>query len=1327
MERVKRRWWTWAVSLVAAAVIFGAVVSGLFQLAVLALPSYREDLSGWVTRIAKRPVQIGGVDLVWRGIYPRLDLSAITLYDELGAEVLSADRLSLGFNLLRLLRGDYLPDRLELSGLSVAADVDLDGKLRIAGYEAARRGNRSQDWARDLQRFRYVRLEDCEVLYSDARLDAQAWPLRARRIDLVQSAGGFELDGVLHLQASQGQDVAFSADISGEVLDLKTWNGDFEADTDGLQPQGWLAAWLAPDAQIGAEGLDVDLEGRLLAGRLDRMLIDVEAEAIVAARAGRSSGGSELRASVVIEGLPRGWQLDLRELQLDAEDLARGRLRSIPGKYGREIDVDLDRLRYTPLAFWFELWREPPAWVEMAARAGGEAESVVLRLRPQADALHYSLRARLTDLSLRADARVGFAGLSGELTADHNGGRLQVVEAPLRLELPRVFKEPVALDHLAGHWQWRRVLQGQTRGWRLQSENLLARVDSLEGRGRIELQIPDAVQEAVATAAVVAEPIATAMTDSVEIEPAPLAPMPATPQIDLTLELSAGDLLDAKRLMPQHWPQHLRDWLQRGIVRGGVPQAQLAIRGPLADFPYHRRPTGVWTLDLDVADATLKFAPDWPDIRELAAHLHFTGNSLDVKVASGTAAGSRIIDARARFADFDERLLQIEAAIAGGLPEQYAFLRDSPLHKRLSGLVDGTRAVGDARVNLKLDIPLRDVQTTVLSGQVQVEDAQLFIGKLETPVSAITGSLAFDNTGVRSEGLAARFAEIPLSLQIEPRDGTRGVVVGDFAFAPRADGEGASRYIPTEVRSRLSGQSQWQVELPIRDADTALLLSSDLLGTRVDLPAPLAKAIDTAAPLRLRIGSDAQASVRLNLDYSAQLGLNLILGPGAGGATPGATAATNDAVVLRGLHARLGAPAPLAVDGRRVLDGRIAVLDLAQFAFLAGKGESDAQLDLAEVDIDLLRWRSFEAGPLRLKYEPTAPGWRLRLDGEAARGALDWQRDTNTLAGDFELLALRTPLPEDRVEVATAALTAAPPVDPARWPQLNLLCKDLRLGEQALGRLTLRSAHIPGGQRLHQLSLADGDVDLEATGQWRRAEQQSSATLRFDLISGDVGALLKAFRYTPNLEAKRSEFNAALEWSPSATGLEWAQARGRILADVTDGQLRAVQPGVGRVLGLVNFYAIPRRLTLNFDDVVGQGLSFDRIAGAFDLADGVATTDDLNIEAPSLRMEVRGKVGLAARDYDQRVTVYPDVSAGVTLGAALLGGPAVGALVLLAQELLDKPLDQATQLAYRVTGSWDNPLIERADTAAPAAAPAGTDPAPSAVSPVSAAIPAGNR
>ncbi|MFP5307450.1 MAG: YhdP family protein, partial [Gammaproteobacteria bacterium] len=284
------------------------------------------------------------------------------------------------------------------------------------------------------------------------------------------------------------------------------------------------------------------------------------------------------------------------------------------------------------------------------------------------------------------------------------------------------------------------------------------------------------------------------------------------------------------------------------------------------------------------------------------------------------------------------------------------------------------------------------------------------------------------------------------------------------------------------------------------------------------------------------------------------------------------------------------------------------------------------------------------------------------------------------------------PPPEPAAESGPSQAT-----DPAQLPEVDLICEQLQLGDAALGRAELLAERAPGGLALRTLKLGGGIADLDAGGSWQRVDGESSAQLRFDLTTPDIDELLVAFGYAPNIEAARSRFTGELTWPASPAGLRWEMATGTINLDIDDGRLSAVQPGASRILGLINFYALPRRLVLNFDDVVGEGLAFDAIKGSFALADGTATTQDLRIDGPSLRMDIRGDVGLLARDYDQRVTVYPDLSSGVTLGAVLLGGPAVGALVLLAQELLDKPLDQVTQFSYRISGPWDNPRIERGE------------------------------
>jgi uncharacterized protein YhdP len=144
-----------------------------------------------------------------------------------------------------------------------------------------------------------------------------------------------------------------------------------------------------------------------------------------------------------------------------------------------------------------------------------------------------------------------------------------------------------------------------------------------------------------------------------------------------------------------------------------------------------------------------------------------------------------------------------------------------------------------------------------------------------------------------------------------------------------------------------------------------------------------------------------------------------------------------------------------------------------------------------------------------------------------------------------------------------------------------------------------------------------------------------------------------------------------------------------------NGQLLEVDPGVGRVFGLLSLQALPRRLILDFRDVFSKGFAFNRIAGDFDIRNGQAVTSNLVMKGPAARITVAGRVGLAERDYDQRVTVIPDVAATVPLVTTLMQGPGVGAVVLLLKKLLEPEIDKAATIRYTVTGPWANPVIDR--------------------------------
>src|SRR3546814_931630 len=83
----------------------------------------------------------------------------------------------------------------------------------------------------------------------------------------------------------------------------------------------------------------------------------------------------------------------------------------------------------------------------------------------------------------------------------------------------------------------------------------------------------------------------------------------------------------------------------------------------------------------------------------------------------------------------------------------------------------------------------------------------MFYDKLDQPLSGISGTVNFTRTGATGDDISGRFEDLPLSVRIEPRAGTHGVVIADFPFTPNADGVGASQFLPAFIREALGGSS----------------------------------------------------------------------------------------------------------------------------------------------------------------------------------------------------------------------------------------------------------------------------------------------------------------------------------------------------------------------------------------------------------------------------------------------------------------------------------------------------------------------------------------
>jgi len=188
------------------------------------------------------------------------------------------------------------------------------------------------------------------------------------------------------------------------------------------------------------------------------------------------------------------------------------------------------------------------------------------------------------------------------------------------------------------------------------------------------------------------------------------------------------------------------------------------------------------------------------------------------------------------------------------------------------------------------------------------------------------------------------------------------------------------------------------------------------------------------------------------------------------------------------------------------------------------------------------------------------------------------------------------------------------------------------------------------------------------------------------------------------MDAKQGEMQTSLSWPGGPFDNIPPILKGKLHIQLKNGRLLEVQPGAGRLFGLLSINALPRRLLLNFSDVFGKGFAFDSIGGDFLIDHGDAYTKNMLISGPAAKIHMVGRIGLAEHDFDEALIVDTSVGASLpVLGAIAAGSVGVGAVLYILTEIFKKPLAAAGEIRYHLTGTWDNPVLTQVGDDKPAA------------------------
>ncbi|MEW6332386.1 MAG: YhdP family protein, partial [Pseudomonadota bacterium] len=1233
--------WTLYASLALLALL--AIAFGIARHLLPMIAEQKPSLEEYLSQRTGHQVRIDSLHAYWDGLYPGARVQGLQVFATDGTRPairLSEVRISL--SLLPLLWGDFAINSLVVVNPSLALERLTDGRFRISGFDPLAPVERGQDEKFVNWLFQQGRLEieNGELQWFDHREAGTA--LHLGRVNLSLRNNGDRHRLVFNAVFPDGVCDGCSAvlDVKGNPLASPDWDGEIylRAGHINISTLPLIAREKLPDALRGKftlqlrsewnEGRPVSIRGSVKVSGLRLPVPGWETPLGI-----REAGGD-----LVWRTLREGWRLDVANplIGLEGRAWSGGHLRIVHRPEASDFRINhADVGDITAFAA-----RLKGEIAESAKNIPGNAAGLFdawLAIKPEGNIENFRLSLQgdwmsPADYALEADIRdatvlpylkyPGARSVSGHLSLTRHTGNFRLDAIGMELSLPRIFRAPLSAEHVSGDLSWERY----DDYWLVNGSDL--RLSDADGRGsgKLSLRLPHDHD--------------------------------LSPMLKLRVDFQDGNGARAARYYPaSHLKPETLAWMERSFVGGEITEGYLIYDGPIRDFPF-RQGTGKFELRGHVRNGIYRFLPGWEPVRQAEVDVAIDGS--EVTVVGGGKIGK--LDAtqvvvQSRYSGADHHVVHVGGKVSGSLNETLNVLREARpepgTHRWLAYLPPGLQASGAGLLSLDITIPLADVHSTGLQGEYRFMKNTLRFAGAPVAAEAVEGSVRFTQAGLHEGNLRARFLGGETELVAAQRDG-RLFVQGQGVITA----QGLAPVTGNRIAARLSGAASWSAAWQDRGETGELRAETDLRGLKAALPAPLDRPgglldgmltlrTESARPDHLLLVMQAGESVngRLAIARNAQ-------GWGFAGAQIGFG----------------GAPVTAPTTNDIYIRAEVAAVDADQWMSLLGDGTGGIPAPLGRVSASVKSLVMFDRRFENLAFDflRRRDVWQGTVNGANVAGAVKYSGKGPTARYEMNLTHLTLP---DKLHER-----ADPPTDPRRLPAVVLRSKSFELRGKSLGELDFMAEPDSAGWQFRRLNLTRADMKLNADGRWDFDGTNHVSRFNIEFSSPDMGKTMDAFGAPDQLAGGEVSVKSQLSWTGSPANPQLAALSGKVDVSAKKGRFLKVKSGAGRLFGLLDLSAIGRYLTLDFTPVFGKGLIYDRIQGEVKIEKGNAYTSGFTIRGPANQLDIGGRIGLAAEDFDLALELQPKISDTVTIATWGVLGPQVAAAVLAVQKLFKKQI-----------------------------------------------------
>lgn len=711
-----------------------------------------------------------------------------------------------------------------------------------------------------------------------------------------------------------------------------------------------------------------------------------------------------------------------------------------------------------------------------------------------------------------------------------------------------------------------------------------------------------------------------------------------SPLIDLQSKLKKGKASAIKKYLPSSILKgEFKSWVDSAFISGIVESGGIILNGRLDKFPYDNN-DGVFKAQAYAKDIELNYKESWPHLKNGVLDVIFSGLGMQAKIEHVDLLNSSADDFQVSINNLNKPLLKVKGHMKSNLDDIAQFSSKTFL-KGSRDFVNKSRFSGETNIDIFMDIPLSDIVEKTYPLNIKAKaflvDANLSTAKDKLYATSINGMVELTENSVSAKDIDAKILDGKSKVDIFTRHQFGGHPIR-LVMQGNIDVSKTMQSFKLPGYDKVSGRTDWQGVFTLEHKQDGVVHNPifQVTADMEDVVIDLPIPMTKAAKIKIPTYMTVE-----NVSYDNML-----------------------------LHLVYGEKMSFAMD-----------------------------IDLSNQDYSRLRRGEFRFKP----HAASIPNDNtLRLTGSLKDFSLrDWLDALDPTSDNNKKSFFDIPVKVnmDNLHLAKAKdQKPRKPSDPRKLPTFEGKIKHFQYDTYPYGQFTFKTVNEKRGLNLEKFTITSPFVNTVGSAYWYYHPKRQSTEVTMNVESENYGDLLTSLGFAKLMENGKASFSGDFNWDGGFGSFSWETLNGVITMDIYDGLFTKVDPGAGRLIGLLSIESLPGMIFSG--DAFKAGFSFDRITGAYEVENGNAYTDGLSISGSAAEILVTGRIGLAKQDFDEHLTVVPNVSGTLPLTTGSLFGPQVGAVVYFFKKLFGSGIDESTQRIYHLTGTWNKPVTTRIDT-----------------------------